>query len=105
MADVLICLEQIETRLKKFPNEFDEQHRPTKMAWDKVMEIKEKKLERLKERLFDSLDKKYPNLSDPIMGYSRWSNARTIVSTVIANRSVESGGEYVRWKNARNGAR
>jgi hypothetical protein len=57
LADVLICLEQVETRLKK-------QKRPTGNAtlWDAVLEIKEQKLERLKGRVFDSLSTKFPDV-------------------------------------------
>lgn len=54
MADVLICMEQVETRLKDFPDKCDyDKHVILSTCWDRVMEIKEKKLLRLKERLFD----------------------------------------------------
>jgi hypothetical protein len=54
MADVLICLEQIETRLKGMPSSGGE------TWWTPVERIKEEKLARLQSRLFDSLKKKYP---------------------------------------------
>lgn len=42
MADVMICLEQIEERLKGM------------LAWEQVQEIKNKKLYRLKKRFHES---------------------------------------------------
>jgi hypothetical protein len=57
MADVLICLEQVEIRLKDFPHGI-QNGKPTMTSWDKVQEIKEMKLLRLKERLEDSMANK-----------------------------------------------
>lgn len=56
LADVLICLEQIESRLKAIPTS------DKKGNWfDQVERIKEEKLQRLQSRLFNSLEKRYPN--------------------------------------------
>lgn len=52
-ADVLICLEQLETVLKTSPIGSEEG-----LLWDQVMEIKERKLKRLQDRLLDSMGKK-----------------------------------------------
>jgi len=52
IADVKICLEQVETRLKAAPRDIDrETIRPTGYLWDIVEEIKARKLARLEERL------------------------------------------------------
>lgn len=52
VADVLICLEQLETRLKVMPADIDRKtNRPTGSLFDIVEEIKSRKLARLKERL------------------------------------------------------
>lgn len=55
IADVSICLEQIENRLKEMRNSDGESW------WNQVERIKEEKLQRLKSRLFDDLEKKYPD--------------------------------------------
>jgi NTP pyrophosphatase (non-canonical NTP hydrolase) len=64
VADVCICIEQIKTRMKKYPRA-SKNHivGDNGIEWDTVMEIKEQKLERLKSRLFDSLDKKFPDIA------------------------------------------
>jgi NTP pyrophosphatase (non-canonical NTP hydrolase) len=51
-ADVLICLEQIERVMRDIN------------LWETVQSVKEKKLERLKDRLMDSLADKYPGLGE-----------------------------------------
>jgi hypothetical protein len=52
IADVLICLEQVETRLKALPTSFDwETNSPRGYLWDIVEELKAGKLARLEERL------------------------------------------------------
>ena len=56
LADVLICLEQIEVQLKARPSSGGQ------TWWSQVERIKEEKLERLKLRLLDSLEKKYPDI-------------------------------------------
>ena len=56
LADVLICLEQIEVQLKAMPSSGGQ------TWWSHVERIKEEKLERLKLRLLDSLEKKYPDI-------------------------------------------
>lgn len=58
MADVLICLEQIETRLKDFPHDIGKDGMPTRSSWAEVQRIKEMKLQRLKERLEESMANK-----------------------------------------------
>lgn len=56
IADVSICLEQVETRLKIYPR-ISKNHiaGDNGYDWDTVLEIKEKKLEQLKERLMQSI--------------------------------------------------
>ncbi len=52
IADVLICLEQVETRLKALPADIDrETNRPTGYLFDIIEELKAGKLARLEERL------------------------------------------------------
>jgi hypothetical protein len=52
VADVLICLEQVETRLRALPDDIDrETNLPTGYLWDIVEELKAGKLARLEERL------------------------------------------------------
>jgi NTP pyrophosphatase (non-canonical NTP hydrolase) len=70
LADVLICLEQIETRMKKIPRA-SKNHivGDNGTNWDTVIESKEEKLGRLKGRLFDSLSQKYPGVGDHIEGW------------------------------------
>ncbi len=55
MADVIICLEQLETRMRLFPRTLDKGS-----LWDQVLEIKEMKLKRLKERLMEDMLKNLP---------------------------------------------
>ena len=53
IADVTICLEQVNTRLKTLPTDIDRKtNRPTGYLIDIVEEIKARKLARLEERLF-----------------------------------------------------
>jgi hypothetical protein len=70
LADVLICLEQVETRMKKIPRA-SKNHivGDNGTNWDTVIGFKEEKLERLKNRLFDSLSRKYPGVGDHIEGW------------------------------------
>jgi len=52
IADVTICLEQVNSRLKSLPTDIDrETNRPTGYLIDIVEEIKAVKLTRLEERL------------------------------------------------------
>ncbi|MFA5408740.1 MAG: hypothetical protein WC343_08230, partial [Bacilli bacterium] len=52
IADVLICLEQVETRLKMLPTDIDRKtNRPAGYLFDFVEDIKSRKLSRLEERL------------------------------------------------------
>lgn len=52
IADVTICLEQVDTRLKALPTDIDrETNRPTGYLFDIVEELKASKLARLEERL------------------------------------------------------
>lgn len=55
MADVIICLEQVKTILKKFPRGTDGE-----TDWNYVLEIKEQKLLRLKERLLEDMARNVP---------------------------------------------
>jgi NTP pyrophosphatase (non-canonical NTP hydrolase) len=63
LADVTICLEQLETRLKKYP-------RPSVshtvgvngVAWDCVLDFREEKLTRLERRLLKSLAEKHAGI-------------------------------------------
>ena len=56
MADVLICLEQFETRMRAFPHINDVAVSETNNLFvGQVLQIKDAKLFRLKERLFDSI--------------------------------------------------
>lgn len=55
IADVIICLEQIETRMKDFPLSLSQG-----TLWDQVLEIKEMKLERLKNRLMEDIERNLP---------------------------------------------
>ena len=53
MADVIICLEVIESRLKAMPVDIDhETNRPTGYLIDIVENLKASKLARLEERLY-----------------------------------------------------
>jgi hypothetical protein len=61
IADVCICIEQIKARMKK--TYFTDDNRKCNMWDDVAMVIKEEKLERLKSRLFDSLEKKFPDIA------------------------------------------
>lgn len=66
LADVCICIEQVKTRMKRLPYDVLE-HGLKKNLWeDQVMVLKEQKLERLKERVFESMSKKYPDVGDPL---------------------------------------
>ena len=57
IADVMICLEQVNTRLKALPSDIDRKtNRPTGYLIDIVEEIKAHKLERLEERLFAAMN-------------------------------------------------
>ena len=57
IADVTICLEQVNTRLKSVPNDIDRKtNRPTGYLFDIVEEIKARKLARLEERLFTAMN-------------------------------------------------
>lgn len=61
MADVLICLEQLETRMRDFPTvDTSDSNRPkvTGCIFDQVEMIKDQKLNRLKERLMQSMANK-----------------------------------------------
>jgi hypothetical protein len=61
MADVLICLEQLETRMRDFPTvDTSDSNRPqvTGCLFDQVEMIKDQKLNRLKERLMESMTHK-----------------------------------------------
>jgi len=69
MADVLICLEQFEVRMKDFPTfktipdgytdaDGDSGMVRTGCIYDQVEHIKESKLQRLKERLVESINEK-----------------------------------------------
>lgn len=63
LADVLICLEQLEVRLRAMPHTPGPKGtaRLTGNLWDnQVMEIKEQKLQRLKERLLEDMAKNIP---------------------------------------------
>ena len=51
IADVTICLEQVNTRLKALPTDINRRGRPTGYLFDIVEEIKSRKLARLEERL------------------------------------------------------
>jgi len=52
IADVTICLEQVNARLKALPTDVDrETNRPTGYLYDIVEEMKVRKLGRLEERL------------------------------------------------------
>lgn len=61
IADVQICLEQFETRMRDFPcNLVYTEHGElviTEHIWDQVERIKERKLLRLQERLKESMSK------------------------------------------------
>jgi len=64
LADVLICLEQIEVRMKQMPYTPGPMGtaRLTTNLWDgQVMEIKEQKLRRLKEGLMESMANDIPD--------------------------------------------
>ena len=57
IADVTICLEQVNTRLKGLPVDIDRvTNRPTGYLIDIVEEIKACKLARLEERLFAAMN-------------------------------------------------
>ena len=57
IADVTICLEQVNTRLKALPSDINRKtNRPTGYLIDIVEEIKARKLERLEERLFAAMN-------------------------------------------------
>lgn len=66
MADVLICLEQLETRMRAFP------YTPASVGGElasnifecQVLHIKEQKLLRLKERLMKSMAEKHEGCGD-----------------------------------------
>jgi NTP pyrophosphatase (non-canonical NTP hydrolase) len=70
LASVYICIKQIRNEMKEYPRA-SKNHivGDNGTEWDTVMEIKEKKLERLKERLFESMSKKYPCVGDHIKGW------------------------------------
>lgn len=52
IADVMICLEQVTTRLKALPSDIDrETNRPTGYLYDIVEEVKARKIARLTETL------------------------------------------------------
>jgi len=60
IADVLVCLEQVETRLKMRPRPCNAIVGDNGNDWDTVLDIKEEKLARLKERLVWSMKRKTP---------------------------------------------
>ena len=62
MADVLICLEQFEVRMKAFPTTAKKGAELiiAGCVYDQVERIKEEKLNCLKERLMKSMSDKYP---------------------------------------------
>lgn len=60
IADVSICLEQVETRLKSLPVDIDrETNRPTGYLIDIVEEMKAIKLSRLEERLLRQRNRRH----------------------------------------------
>jgi hypothetical protein len=61
MADVLICLEQFEVRMKAFPTTAKKGDDVVIVGciYDQVEQIREGKLLRLKERLMESMTKKF----------------------------------------------
>ena len=69
IADVTICLEQFEVRMRDFPT-FDKPGiEVTGCIYDQVERIKEAKLLRLQERLFQSMEEKhFPELTDVTIG-------------------------------------
>jgi len=71
IADVSICMEQIETQLKKYPRA-GKHHNGTMgdgFDWDTVLSIRDRKLLRLQERLFQSMEEKhFPELTDVTIG-------------------------------------
>jgi len=60
MADVLICLEQLETILRDFPDG------KGGSLWDDVMGKKEAKLKRLQDRLMDELSEGCEDIANQI---------------------------------------
>lgn len=60
LADVWICLEQIKTRMSQIPRA-SKNHivGDNGNEWDTVIEVKNQKLARLKERLMESMTKKF----------------------------------------------
>ncbi|OPZ42085.1 MAG: hypothetical protein BWY95_02443 [Bacteroidetes bacterium ADurb.BinA104] len=65
MADVLICLEQLETVLKDFPDG------KGGSLWDDVMGKKEAKLKRLYDRLMDELSEGCDDIANQIFDHVR----------------------------------
>ena len=65
LADVLICLEQLEIMLKDYPDG------KGKTLWDDVMEKKETKLNRLHDRLMESLTASIPEGTADMINGSR----------------------------------
>jgi hypothetical protein len=58
MADVLICLEQLETAMRDFPTFDNSGMEITGCVFDQVQDIKENKLNRFKELLLQSMIRK-----------------------------------------------
>jgi hypothetical protein len=61
IADVSICMEQIETQLKRMPR-MGKHHEPGEengFDWDTVLSIRDRKLIRLQERLIQSMKEKH----------------------------------------------
>jgi len=65
LADVCICIEQIKTRLEKFPHGQKTGFHGN-MWDDQVMVIKEEKLQRLKTRLAESMAEKKHTVEDAL---------------------------------------
>jgi NTP pyrophosphatase (non-canonical NTP hydrolase) len=66
MADVSICMEQVETQLRKYPR-FSKHHAPCEengTDWDIVESIRDRKLQRMKERLMQSMTDKLNGAGD-----------------------------------------
>lgn len=71
MADVEICMEQFKIRMQAFPTTCTNNGKIEIVGciYDQVEQIKNAKLERLKERLMESLSKKHPEAGDHIEGW------------------------------------
>lgn len=65
LADVLVCIDQLKYQLRVMPfgqSSLD----PVRTLWDQVLKLKEEKLDRLEQRLMQSMAEKYEGVAEPL---------------------------------------